>query len=52
MMNESINEKNSQLTSRMKELEKINQNLREEIYVFKGKVAQNENSSDKINQYL
>ena len=30
----------------------MNQNLREEIYVYKTKAAEQDNSSDKMNQYL
>ncbi len=52
MSNESIVEKNSELTSRLKELEKLNQNLKEEIYVCKSKITENDASTDKMNQYL
>ena len=47
-----MNEKNSELTSRLKEMEKINHNLKEELFVYKSKVAENDVSSDKMSQYL
>ena len=47
-----MNEKNSELTSRLKEMEKINHNLKEELFVYKSKIAENDVSSDKMSQYL
>lgn len=52
MSYENAIEKNSELTSRLKDLEKVNHNLKEEIYIFKSKQAENDASSDKMNQYL
>jgi small-conductance mechanosensitive channel len=50
--NESITERNNELTSRLEELEKVNHNLKEEICVFKSKLTEHDASSDKMNQYL
>ena len=36
----------------MRELEHVNHNLREEIFVCKAKMADNDASTDKMNQYL
>jgi preprotein translocase subunit SecD len=52
LLNESMSERNNDLTSRLQEFEKLNHNLREEIFVYKTKLAENDLSSDKMNQYL
>ncbi len=52
VLNESMNDKNNELTDRLKQLEEINQNLKEQVYFFKNKVAQSDVSSDKMTQYL
>ena len=39
LTNENISERNHELTARVKELEKVNHNLREEIYVYKSKAV-------------
>ena len=52
LTNENIAEKNAELTSKVNELEKINHNLREQIFVYKSKISENDASSDKMNQYL
>lgn len=33
-------------------MEKLNHNLKEEIFVYKNRLAENDISSDKMNQYL
>jgi hypothetical protein len=33
-------------------MEKLTQNLKEELFVYKSKVAENDASSDKMNQYM
>ena len=52
LANESMKEKNSELTSRLKQLQKVNENLKQEIFVCRSKITDNEVSSDKMNQYL
>ena len=39
LTNENMTERNHELTARIKELEKVNSNQREEIFVYKSKAA-------------
>ena len=52
VLNESMSEKNSELAGRVRELEKVNHNLKEEVMVYKGKMAERDHSADKLNQYV
>lgn len=51
-LNESMVEKNAEITSRVRELEKVNHNLREEVLVYRSKMAEQDLSSDKMAQYF
>lgn len=46
-----MSEKNNELSSRVKELEKVNHNLREEVFVYRNKMAEHDLSNDKMAQY-
>ena len=50
--NESLSQNNQALLNKVKDLENVNHNLREEIFVCKSKMTENDASTDKMNQYL